>query len=173
MVDFAKINFECYNFDSKSIGFNNYDLWKTNLYIVFGFERIKFITTTPKLKELPANASEKTKKQFADWQLANTIAQCYTLTSVAEHLHKQIDDLECVSEIVHTLDGMFVKSSSIARQIAIGALKMMGHINTTEVMEAKMEQEMKIDTILESLPESFSQFKMNYNMNKLKFTPVD
>ena len=83
---------------------------------------------------------------------------------------------------------MFAKSSSTARQAAIGALmntrmaggnvrdhclKMMGHISTAEVMGAKMDQEMKIDMILESLPNSFGQFKMNYNMNKLKLTPVE
>ena len=83
---------------------------------------------------------------------------------------------------------MFAKSSSTARQAAIGALmntrmtrgnvrnhclKMMGHISTAEVMGAKLDQEMKIDMILESLPNSFGQFKMNYNMNKLKLTPVE
>nr|XP_024923781.2 uncharacterized protein LOC112489459 [Ziziphus jujuba var. spinosa] len=84
---------------------------------------------------------------------------------------------------------MFAKSrSSTARQAAIGALmntrmigrsvrdhclKMITHISTAEVMEAKLEQEMKIDMILESLPNSFSQFKVNYNMNKLKLTPVE
>ena len=83
---------------------------------------------------------------------------------------------------------MFAKSSNTARQAAIRALmntrmtrgnvrdhclKKMGHISTAEVMGTKMDQEMKIDMILESLPNSFGQFKMNYNMNKLKLTPVE
>ena len=172
----------------KPLDGNNNDLWKTNLFIVLDFERIKFITTTLKPQEPTANASEETKKQFADWQRANTTAHCYILASVAEHLRKQINDLESVLEIIQTLDGMFAKSSSTARQAAIGALmntrmtggnvrdhclKMMGHISTAEVMGAKLDQEMKIDLILESLPNSFGQFKLNYNMNKLKLTPIE
>ena len=62
---------------------------------------------------------------------------------------KQIIDLECVSKIVQTLDGMFAKSSNIDKQPAIWALmntcvtggsvhdhclKMIGHISTTKVM---------------------------------------
>ena len=70
----------------KPLDGNNYDLWKTNLYIVLDFERIKFITTTSKPQEPPANASEETKKQFTDWQWENTTARYYILASVAEHL---------------------------------------------------------------------------------------
>ena len=172
----------------KPLDGNNYDLWKTNLYIVLDFERIKFITTTPKPQEPTTNASEETKKQFADWQRANTTAPYYILASVAEHLRKQINDMESVLEIIQTLDGMFAKSSSTVRQAAIEALmntsmieinvrghclKMMGHISSVEVMGAKLDQEMKIDMIQESLPNSFGQFKMNYNTNKLKLTPVE
>nr|XP_048324725.1 uncharacterized protein LOC125421049 [Ziziphus jujuba var. spinosa] len=123
-----------------------------------------------------------------DWQWANTTARCYILVSVTEHLQKQLDSLECVSEIIQTLDKIFAKSSYTARQEAIEALmntcmtggsvrdhclKMMAHNSTAEMMGAKLEQEMKIDMILESLSDSFSQFKMNYNMNNLKLTPVE
>ena len=133
----------------KPLDGNNYDLWKTNLYIVLDFERMKLITITPKPQEPTANALEETKKQFADWQRENTTARCYILASVAEHLRKQINDLESVLEIIQTLDGMFSKSSNTARQATIGALmntrmtrgnvrdhclKIMGHISTAEVM---------------------------------------
>ena len=79
---------------------SNYDIWKTNLYIVLDFERIKFITTTTKPKEPTLDASKETKKKFVDGQRANTITRCYIFASVAEHLRKQINNLECVSVMV-------------------------------------------------------------------------
>ena len=50
----------------KPLDGSNYDIWKTNLYIVLDFERIKFITTTMKPKEPTVNASKETKNKFAD-----------------------------------------------------------------------------------------------------------
>ena len=35
----------------KPLDESNYDLWKTNLYIVHVFERMKFITSTTKRKD--------------------------------------------------------------------------------------------------------------------------
>lgn len=51
--------------------------------------------------------------------------------------------------------------------------KMMSHISCAAVMEAKLEQEMHINMILKSLHDSFNQFKMTYNMNKLKLTHTE
>lgn len=39
-------------------------------------------------------------------------------------------------------------------------------------MQTKLEQMFQIDIVLESLSESFNQFKMNYNMNNLDLTPM-
>ena len=51
----------------KPLDGSNYNLWKTNLYIVLDIEKIKYITTT-KPKKPNVDASEETKKKFADWQ---------------------------------------------------------------------------------------------------------
>ena len=48
--------------------------------------------------------------------------RCYILANVAKHLRKQINNLECVIDMVQTPNGMFVESSNTARQVAIGAL---------------------------------------------------
>ena len=52
-------------------------------------------------------------------------------------------------------------------------LKMMSHLNQAEVLGMKMEQRSQIDFIFESLPDRFTQFKVNYNMNKMDLTPTE
>ena len=39
--------------------------------------------------------------------------------------------------------------------------------NKMEILGAKIDGETKVDMILETLSNSFKQFKLNYNMNKL------
>ena len=51
-------------------------------------------------------------------------------------------------------------------------LTMISHIIRAEVMGVKLQKEMKIDLILQSLPKHFNQFKVNYNMHKMDLTPV-
>ena len=45
-------------------------------------------------------------------------------------------------------------------------LKMISNLNTLEVLGADIDGESQVDMILQSLPESFKEFKLNYNMNK-------
>ena len=51
----------------KPLDGSNYDLWKTNIYIILDFEIIKFITTATKPKDPTVDASKETKKKFTDW----------------------------------------------------------------------------------------------------------
>ena len=89
--------------------------------------------------------------------------------------------------MLQTLEGMFAKSTASERQAAIidlintrmtggrvkdHCLAMISHISRAEVMGAKLQKEMKIDLILQSLPKHFNQFKVNYNMHKMDLTPV-
>ncbi|XP_061361100.1 uncharacterized protein LOC133305012 [Gastrolobium bilobum] len=90
--------------------------------------------------------------------------------------------VESGEAMLQTLDGMFATSSSSARQIALNAvtktvmpggivqdhcLSMIANFKKAEDHRVTFEQEVKIDLLLQSLPDYFNQFKMNYNMNML------
>ena len=45
-------------------------------------------------------------------------------------------------------------------------LKMISNLNTFEVLGADIDGESPVDMILQSPPESFKKFRLNYNMNK-------
>ena len=47
---------------------------------------------------------------------------------------------------------------------------MISHLNTFEVLGADIDEESQADMILQSLPESFKEFGLNYNMNKKIYT---
>ncbi|XP_074577622.1 uncharacterized protein LOC141834074 [Curcuma longa] len=49
-------------------------------------------------------------------------------------------------------------------------LKMMTHLNEMEVLGAEIDGETQIDIILQSLPKSFEQFHLNYNMNNRDYS---
>ena len=44
-------------------------------------------------------------------------------------------------------------------------LRMISNLNTLEVLGADIDGEFQVDMILQSLPKSFKEFKINYNMN--------
>ena len=103
------------------------------------------------------------------------------------HLRQQITPLDNGVEMLQTLEGMFPKSTASERQAVIPdlintrmtdgrvkdhCLAMISHISRAEVMGAKLQKEMKIDLILQSLPKHFNQFKVNYNMHKMDLTLV-
>ena len=173
--------------NKKQLDGNNFEDWKMNLYIVLDYEKIKFVLDTPKPAIPEAGANDISKTEHASWENANTSLRCYILASVVGHLRQQITPLDYGVEMLQTLEGMFAKSTASERQAAITdlintrmtsrrvkdhCLEMISHINRAEVMGAKLQKEMKIDLILQSLPKNFNQFKVNYNMHKMDLTPV-
>ena len=64
----------------------NYNQWKTNLYIVLDYEKIKFVLTTPRPNEPAVDASQEIQMQYSEWHKVNIAVRCYILASVADHL---------------------------------------------------------------------------------------
>jgi hypothetical protein len=52
-------------------------------------------------------------------------------------------------------------------------LKIIATFKETKVLGATIDPESQMDMVLKTLPDSFSQFKLNYNMNKIEMTPVE
>ena len=159
--------------NQKPLDGNNFEDWKMNLYIVLDFEKIKFVLDTPKSAIPEAGANDITKIEYVTWENATTSLRCYILASGVEMLQ--------------TLEGMFAKSTASKRQVAITdlintrmtggrvndhCLAMISHISRASIMGEKLQKEMKIDLILQSLPKHFNQFKVNYNMHKMDLTSV-
>lgn len=49
-------------------------------------------------------------------------------------------------------------------------LRMKDHLNMLEFLGAEIDGQTQADIILESLPDSFNYFKLNYNMNKMNLS---
>ena len=52
-------------------------------------------------------------------------------------------------------------------------LKLFDHLNTREILGGEIDAESQINIILDSLPNTFNQFKLNYSINKIDFTLVE
>ena len=114
------------------------------------------------------------------------MAKCYILASISNVLQHQMQNVGLALDIMLSLKEMFGEQGRSARQeamrqiyntkIAEGTsvreqcLRMISHLNILEVLGADIEGESQADMILQSLPKSFKEFKLNNNMNKKIYT---
>ena len=120
--------------------------------------------------------------RWPSWQKSNEMAKCYILTSISNVLQHQMQDVGLASNIMLSMKEMFGVQCCSARQetmrqiyntkmvegssVRKHCLKMISNLNTLEVLGADIDRESQVDTILQSLLESFKEFRINYNMNK-------
>ena len=97
-----------------------------------------------------------------------------------------MQDVELASDIMLSLKEMFGEQGRPARQetmrqiyntkitegisVRKHCLRMISHLNTLEVLSVNINRESQANMILQSLPESFKEFRLNYNMNKKIYT---
>ena len=114
------------------------------------------------------------------------MAKCYILASISNVLQHQMQYVELALDIMLSLKEMFGEQGRSARQETIKqiyntkmaegtlvreyCLRMISNLNTLEVLGANIDRESQVDMILQSLPESFKEFRLNYNMNKKVYT---
>ncbi|XP_030940093.1 uncharacterized protein LOC115965017 [Quercus lobata] len=120
--------------------------WKRDLDIVLTAEEHKFVLNQPCPNFPSLDAPSEEKQQYDRWQKSNEMAKCYTLAFISNVLQHQMQDVELPSDIMLSLKEMF------------------------DVFGANIDGESQADMILQSLPESPKEFRLNYNVNKKIYT---
>ncbi|CAA0840168.1 Unknown protein, partial [Striga hermonthica] len=128
--------------------------------------------------------------QFPEWLsnsvMADEMAKCYILASLSNVLQHQHQSMNTAVEMLLNLKELFGHQSRAARQEAMRVLMnmtmregtpvrehvlaMMAQLNELEVLGAFIDGETQVDIVFQSLPKSFEQFRLNYNMNKMLMT---
>ncbi|GKV20304.1 hypothetical protein SLEP1_g30453 [Rubroshorea leprosula] len=153
------------------------------------FSPLAKILDENRLKEPPImlepGVDDNAQEAYQLWFDHDSLAKCYILASLENRLQKQHEKMATVKDITASLKKMFGQQNS-TRQFAMKRLMstkmtegtpvhddvmtMIGFINKLDSLGSKMDNETKIDAILSSLPDSFNQFVLNFNMNMMVVT---
>ncbi|KAK9218281.1 hypothetical protein WN943_006918 [Citrus x changshan-huyou] len=161
----------------------NYVDWFRNLRIVLNYERISYVLDTLKPNEISEGASEANRVTYQKWQDDDLSAKSYILASMSNELQRQHENMPNASSMILHLQELYGEQSRTVRyeiskklfrmrmtegSVNEHVLKMIDYIEQLEALNFSMDGELAIDLILQSLPDSFSQFIMNFNMNKME-----
>ena len=168
--------------DTNKLTGPNYMDWLRNLKIILSSEKISYILDTPGLNPLGDDATEEDMATYKIWQNDSLTVKCIILASMTNELQRQHESMDTQSILINLKD-LYGEQSRTARY---EVSKQLFHARMTEgtsiqehvlkvidlitrlgqlgfIMDGKLNQ----DLILQSLPESYSQFVLNYHMNKL------
>ncbi|KAK8582334.1 hypothetical protein V6N13_032088 [Hibiscus sabdariffa] len=110
---------------------------------------------------------------------------CLMLATMTLELQKQHEDMvayemiqnlneiyegQARQERYETSKALFQCKMSEGSPVGAHVIKMMGYIQTLEKLGFALNDELSIDVVLQSLPDSFNQFVLNFNMNEINKT---
>ena len=160
----------------------SYPEWIRKLTLILTHEgRLHVLEQEPLVEPLPtAPAAERESYKAKLKEL--TEVKCLMLATMSAELDSQHQDMT-PAEIFKSLEGMFKASDRQERYVAstslfrrtmpvTGKVDVHIHVVMKDVQKLKslgfeLPQELVTDLVLSSLPNSFSQFVMNFNMNKM------
>ena len=104
-------------------------------------------------------------------------------------LHKKHRSMETATEIMASLHQMFGQNTHFAREAALKritdtkmeegtkvrdhVLKMMDYLNEVEIHGVQINDKSKINMVIESLPDTFKEFKVSYILNNKDMTLIE
>ncbi|KAG8497203.1 hypothetical protein CXB51_008568 [Gossypium anomalum] len=159
--------------------------WFRNLKIVLKQERKLYVIEKPLPDEPPANASRADKDAYKKHLDEMVDVRCLMLATMNPELQKQHEDMVAYDMIEHLKElyqgqarqerfdiskALFQCKLAEGRPVGPHVLKMIGYIESLSKLGFPLSQELATDVILQSLPDSYSQFVLNFNMNEIDKT---
>ncbi|XP_042032306.1 uncharacterized protein LOC121779016 [Salvia splendens] len=136
-----------------------------------------------------ANASLELRDAHRRWHKANEMDKCYMLASMSTMLRHRHAAMATATAIMQNLTNLFgtrnraTKSQAFrsimakimkeATSVRDHVLEMISHLNQIEVLGGTIDPKSQVTIILQSLPPSFQQFKLNFEMNKRNYSLVE
>ena len=159
---------------------SNFIDWSRNLRIVLKQEKKLEVLERPLPNEQARKATTAQRELFEKKKNDSNYMTCLMLATMSPELQKQFVDMEAYEIMTH-LKEMFQEQARHERFVTTKALtsckmapgtsvsahvlKMKGYIDTLEKLDVPIRRELATDLILGSLPESYDQFVMNFNMH--------
>ena len=167
----------------------NYVDWVRSLRIALRYEKKEYVLDQP-LPEgrLAANASAEVRANRQKHSDDSMEVSCLMLACMSAELQKTCDQMGAF-EMANTLREMFQQQARQERYETVcgllsckmketepvsgHVLKLKGFIDRLERLGVTIPEELTIDMILYSLPSSYHQFIINYNMNGMTKTVME
>ena len=150
--------------------------------IVLKQERNLYVLDEPFPEEPADNAPRAEKNAYEKHHNDSIDVACLMLATMSYELQKDLEIMEAY-DMIFNLKEMFqqqarqeryettkaLHSCKMAEDASVSAhvLKMKGYIEHLDRLGFPLSQELETDLILNSLPDSYGQFVMNYNMNEM------
>src|SRR5262249_32438872 len=168
--------------DTNKLEGKNFEDWLRNIRIVLIADKLLYVLDTC-LVEPAEGSSEEEVQTYGKWTDDSRLVQCVMLGSMTPELQKQCEDM-VPSVMLTYLNSLFASKARTERyeiskrlfrlrmsegsSVQAHVLKMIEWIRRLDKLGFELSDELSIDLILQSLPDSFNPFIMNYNMNKIE-----
>ncbi|XP_038880407.1 uncharacterized protein LOC120072061 [Benincasa hispida] len=170
---------------SEKLNGDNYGTWKLNINTILLIVDLRFDLTEECPRSSGPNANRTVRDVYDRWVKANEKAQVYILATISDLLSKKHERLATAKEFMDFLQGLFGQPSTFIMHDAIKfiyncrmkegtsvrehVLNMMVQFNVAEMNGTIMNEKSQVGFIMQSLPKSFFQFKMNAMMKKIEY----
>ena len=171
--------------DANKLTGPNFLDWHRNLRIVLKHEKIGYVLEQSFPLVPTENSTQEEVAAYNKHSDDDNTAACVMLAAMSPELQKQHEGMDAYTMIFH-LKELYDEQSRVERyetskqlyrckmaegsSVSAHVLKMIGFIEKLSSLGFIMDHELSIDLVLQSLPDSYSQFIMNFNMNKIECT---